>query len=821
MWKDIQFGARMLLKNPGFTLVAVLSLALGIGVNSTIFSLVNAILLKPMPVSEPGQLVEVYSGVEQFKYSVNSYADYVDLRDENDVFTGLVAHSMIRVTYTHEGQSELVLGEIVTGNYFQVLGVEPHLGRSFLPEEDQTEGTHHVAVVSHGFWQRRFGGDPSLLGNEIRVNGKVYTVVGIAPETFTGTMPGFAPELWVPTMMAEEVDSMGMQDVDNSPTGDTRLEKRGTRWLFVKGRLKPGATLEQAEAQLRTIMARLEKEYPESNEERTVNLMPASAVRLHPMIDEALAPAALLILAVVGLVLLIACANVANMLLSRASARKQEIAIRLAIGAGRARLLRQLLTESFLLSALGGVFGLVLAQWTSGLILALRPPSPVPIELDLGLDSRVFLFTLTISILAGLVFGLAPALRASRPDLVPALKNEARFEGSERRFNLKNVLVIGQIAISMILLIGAALLVRSLQNARTTDVGFALDRLAVVGIDLGLHDYSDERSEVFYRRLLERLEALPQVDSVALTQRLPLTVEISMTGIFIDGHQQSPDDDAFIVDYARVGPNYFRTLGVPLIEGRDFNSSDDEGPPVAIINEALARTYWPDQSPVGQSYHTDGLDGPTVEIIGVCRDYDVRTVGDKRPYLHTALNQEEFSSTNVIVQTPGDPATMVGRLRQELLAMEPNLIFLEADPMSQIAEVALLPVSLGAILIGAFGILGMILAAVGLYGVITYSVSRRSHEIGLRMALGAETGEVLKMVIRQVMVIAAIGVALGLAGGAAVSRVLSVALYGVNPIDPVSFGAAAILLLSVALLANYIPAKRATRIDPIIALRYE
>jgi predicted permease len=821
IWKDIQYGARMLFKNPGFTAVAVLSLALGIGVNSTIFSLVNAILLKPMPVAEPGQLVEVYSGVEQFKYSVNSYADYVDLRDENDVFSGLAAHSMIGVTYTHEGQSELVLGEIVTGNYFQVLGVEPVLGRSFLPEEDRTEGTHRVAVVSHGFWQRRFGGDTSLVGKEIRINGKVYNVIGIAPESFTGTLPGFAPELWVPTMMAEEVDSMGMQDVDNSPTGDTRLEKRGTRWLFVKGRLKPGVTREQAEAQLRTIMARLEKEYPESNEERTVNLLPASAVRLHPMLDEQLTPAAILILAVVGLVLLIACANVANMLLSRASARKQEIAIRLAIGAGRARLLRQLLTESLLLSALGGIFGLVLAQWTSGLILMLRPPSPIPIELDLGLDSRVFLFTLGISILAGLVFGLAPALRASRPDLVPALKNEARFEGGERRFNLKNVLVIGQVAVSMILLIGAALLVRSLQSARTTDVGFELERLAVVAIDLGLHDYSDERSKVFYRSMQERLEALPQVDSVTLTQRLPVTVEISMTGVFIDGHQQSPDDDAFILDYTRVGPNYFRTLGIPLIEGRDFNTADAEGPPVAIINETMARTYWPDQNPVGQRYHTDSLDGPTVEIVGVCRDYDVRTVGDKRPYLHQALNQQEFTRASVVVRTPGDPSTMVGRLRKELLAMEPNLIFLEANPMTKIIEVTLLPVSLGAVLIGTFGVLGMILAAVGLYGVIAYSVARRSHEIGLRMALGAETKEVLKMVIKQGMVIAAIGVALGLLGGAAVSRVLSVALYGVNPIDPWSFGAAAILLLSVALLANYIPAKRATRIDPIIALRYE
>jgi predicted permease len=456
--------------------------------------------------------------------------------------------------------------------------------------------------------------------------------------------------------------------------------------------------------------------------------------------------------------------------------------------------------------------------------LAFRPSEDIPITLDLGVDTRVFLFTLGISVLAGLFFGLAPALQTSRPNLVSALKNEAvGTERGERRLSVRNVLVVGQVAVSLVLLIGAGLLVRSLRTAHSTEVGFDADRLAVMGINLDHHGYSEETGKVFNRQLLERIRALPEVASAALATRLPVTLDLSMSGIYIEGHQQSPDDQPYVVDHTYVGPGYFATFGIQLLQGRDFDNRDtDDSPQVAVINETMARTYWPGEDPVGKRFHADGLDGPPIEIVGVCRDYNVRTIGEEpRPYIHWALSQTYHSTSRLVVRTNGDPSAMVGHLRQEMLAMEPDLVFIEADTMPMLIEVTLLPVRMGAVLIGLFGILGMILASVGLYGVIAYSVSRRTHEMGLRIALGAETGDVLKLVLQQGMVVVGVGIVLGLAGAAAVSRVLSSVLYGVSAVDPVSFGAAVAVLVSVAALANYIPAKRATRVDPVIALRYE
>ncbi len=553
-------------------------------------------------------------------------------------------------------------------------------------------------------------------------------------------------------------------------------------------------------------------------------MLPSSNVRFHPMVDSALTPAALLILAVVGLVLLIACANVANMLLARASTRKREIAVRLALGAGRWRLLQQLLTESLLLAGASGILGLIFAYWTAHLLLAFQPPGNISITLDLGVDARVFLFTLAISVAAALIFGLAPALRASRPDLVPSLRSEAtRGDKGERRFSLRNLLVVGQVAVSLVLLIGAGLLIRSLANAREMELGFDADRLAVMQVDLGLHGYSDEEAKIFFRRLLERVPNLPEVTSATLAGRLPLTTNINATGIYIDGHQQTPDDQPFIVDQTRIAANYFRTMGIPLVRGRDFSEVDEEdAPAVAIVNEALANLYWPGEDPIGKTFHTDGLNGPTTEIVGVSGNYKVRTVGEEpRPYVHFALSQQSSTNVNLLVRTHGDPATAVGNLRQGMLSMDPDLIFLKADTMPNVTAVMLLPVQMGAVLVGVFGLLGMVLASVGLYGVVAYSVSRRTHEIGLRMALGAETSNVLGMVVKQGMLVALVGVALGLAGAAAVSRVLSSVLYDVSPIDPLSFGAAALLLLGVALAANLIPARRAARVSPVTALRYE
>jgi predicted permease len=494
------------------------------------------------------------------------------------------------------------------------------------------------------------------------------------------------------------------------------------------------------------------------------------------------------------------------------------------MGAGRARLLRQLLTESFLLSILGGIGGLVLATWSSSLLSAFKPPGDTHVVLSFGVDVRVFLFTLGLSMLAGLVFGLAPAFRATRLDLVASLKKEAaRDEGTERRFGLRNLLVVGQVAVTLILLVGASLLVRSLQSARSMDVGFELDRLAVMEIDLGLHNYSEASGKDFYQRVLERVQALPEVSSATLARRLPLTLNRHTEGIFIEGHQQSPDDLGYPVDYTRVGPGYFKTIGIPLLEGRDLNDSDTEDAPrVAVINETMAQMYWPEESPIGERFHLYAPTGPSVEIVGVCRDYNVRTVGeDPRPYMHFSTTQSYSAHNNLLVRTTADPAHAVATLRREILAMDPDILFFESTTLASLIEITLVPVRMGAGLIGGFGVLGMMLAGVGLYGVIAYSVSRRTHELGLRMALGATTTDVIRMVLKKGMTVVLVGVGLGLLGSALLSRLLVSVLYDVSPLDPLSFGAASLVLLVVAAVANYLPARRATLVEPVVALRYE
>jgi len=483
--KDLRYGARMLLNNPGFTAVAVLSLALGIGINTTIFSVVNAVMLRPLPVMEPDQLVEVYtSDSEGYPYSTFSYPDYRDVRAESDVFSGLIAGELTFYHFSREDVTEMVFGEAVTGNYFDVLGVEARLGRMFHPEEDLTPGTHPVTVLGHGFWKRRFAEGPQIVGETIKLNGHVFTVIGVAPETFTGTMPLFSPDLWTPMAMQTV---LGLRGPDPEA-----LEKRGHRSLLVKGRLQPGATLEQAEAQLNTVMTRLSEQYPETNEDRKIHLLPTKEVRIHPFIDKAATPVAVLLMVVVGMVLLIACANVANMLLAKASVRRREIAVRLAVGASPWRLLRQLLTESILLALIGGFLGLVLAYWCVNLVHVLQPPLPISIAIDLGIDVRVLAFTLLVSLVTGVFFGLAPGFQATRQDLVSSLKDESSQGGSSsRRFGLRNILVVTQVAVSLVLLIAAGLFLRSVRNAYSADPGFETEKVAFLTYNLGLLGYPD------------------------------------------------------------------------------------------------------------------------------------------------------------------------------------------------------------------------------------------------------------------------------------------------------------------------------------------
>ena len=822
--KDLKYGFRMLLAHPGLSAVAVLSLALGIGLNTTIFSVVNSVLLRPAPVENPDELVEIYSSVpEGFEYSSTSYPDYLDFQTQAKSFSGVLGYSLMAVSLSQEGSSELIIGEIVTGNYFDVLGVDALLGRTFLPEEDRTPGSHPVVVLGHGFWQRQFVGDPDALGQTLKLNGNQYTVVGVLKPSYQGSFPGFSPDLWVPTMMAGGVEPIGIQDVQGKTTGDSRLDQRGRRWMFVKGRLAPTVTFQQARAEMMTITGRLANAYPESNEKRGVTLLPAESVRFHPMLDKPLAPVALLLLSVVGIVLLIACANVANMLLARATTRRREIAVRLAIGASRARLIRQLLAESLVLSGAGGGLGLLLALWASAFLNNYRPDFGLPIALDLGLDVRVLIFTIGLSILTGLLFGLAPALQASRADLTSALKESSTDQKAAGRFNLGNLLVVGQVALSLVLLIGAGLLVRSLIASRAAEIGFSTDPLGVITLNLDMDGYQEAQGKNFYRQALERIRTLPEVDAASVAARFPFDMNINLSDIHIDGHElTSNDDKPFVVDVTFVGVDYFRTMGISLLEGRPFRESDAEGAPgVVIVNEKLARTLWPDESAVGKYIRRDP-DSPPLEIVGVASNHKVRTVGeDPRSYLHFARAQNYNPYGSILIRSRGDASATVETVRRELLQMNPELTVMDAVSLNEQLAVSLFPVRMGSRLLGGFGFLAVLLAAIGLYGLIAYWVSQRTREVGIRMALGAETHRVMVLVLKRGMILAGLGVAIGLVASILVNQALAGILFGIPPVDFVTLAASAFILLFAALVANAVPAWRASRVHPMVALRYE
>ncbi len=822
---DLRYALRTLFKKPGFTLVAVLSLALGIGLNTTIFSVVNAVLLKRMPVADPERLVEVYSSPsEEMPYLTSSYLDYRALSDGVDAFEGLAAHALVRGIFSRDGKSELMMGEVVTGNYFDVLGIEPKLGRSFLPEEDETQGSHPVVVVSHGLWQRRLGGDPSAVGKTLRLSGVEYDVIGVAPEAFSGTIPGLAPEFWAPTAMVSKLRFSGIQSDTPSPTGTTRLEKRGSRWLFVNGRLAPGRTLEQAQAQVATVFARLEKEYPVTNEKLKGAVLPGSDVRFHPMVDSFLNQAGAVLLVAVGLVLLIACANVANMLLARASNRRREIAVRLAVGASRADLMRQLMCESLVLAGLGTLAGLAVAAAAGQILSALQPPLPIPVTFAIGIDLTVIAYAIALSIATAIFFGLAPAWRASRPDLVPALKGDsAATEGGPRRGSfLSKALVSGQLAVSLVLLVAGALLTRALFEAQNADLGFDPSGIASLSFDLGMNNYSVEEVEAFQPQMVERLEGLAGVEAVSLAVRMPLAPDISMEGVRIPGHHR-PDDDPTTIDSTYVDRSYFRVVGVPIVEGRGFDANDRKGSPgVVIVNQAMAERYWPNESALGKLIYTEGFDNPPFEIVGVARDHKVRTVGEEpRPYIHFAWAQSPSVLTTVMVRVSGRADAALPVLEREILAMNPEIVFTERSTAQEVVDVTLLPTRAGAGLLGAFGALALVLAAVGLYGVVAYSVTRRTREVGLRMALGARGSDVVRMVLSSGMRLTLVGVGIGAVASAFLAKVLEAYLYGVSAVDPISYLAAALVLLAVAGAANLVPALRASRVSPMTALRYE
>ncbi|MET0556900.1 MAG: ABC transporter permease [Vicinamibacteria bacterium] len=819
--QDLRHGARLLARRPGFTAVAVASLALGVGLNTTLFSVVNAVLLRGTAVAEPGRLVEIYSSqLEDFPYLTTSYPDYVSLREGTTAFSGLMAHTFVRGILSTGGEPAVATGESVTSNYFEVLGLQPALGRGFRADENVAEGQHPVVVLSHGLWQRRFGGRPDILGQPLELSGLRYTVVGVGPPGFAGIVPGMEAQFWVPVMMVERLTFQGIQSQEDRDPGTTRIDKRGHRWLFVKGRLAEGRTVEEARAQVDTVVARLRSEFPVTNEKLKAAVLPGAGVRFHPLLDGYVRAASGVLLAAVALVLAIACANVANMLLARGASRRRELAVRAAMGAGRARLVRQLLGESLLLAALGGTLGVLLAAWAGRLLTHARTDwLPIPVQFDFHLDGTVLAFAAGISIATTLLFGLVPALSASRLDLVPALKADATGEGSvRRRVTLRDALVVTQLALSLVLLVAGSLLARGFLAARHTDLGYDPAPVSYLSFNLQMNGYDLHRATALRKRLLADLRALPGVTGAALVTRLPLSADINMEGVRVRGRHQAQDDPD-LVDAVSVGDGYFAVVGVPIVQGRALSEDDVEaGRKVLVVNETMARKYWPGRSPLGERVYMQGFEAEPHEVVGVARDHKVRSVGEEpRPYLHDPV--EPSRGLGVAVRTSLPARQALPMLRAAVRALEPSVVFTEDVPADEVAATTTAPTRIGALLLGAFGALALVLAAVGLYGVIAYSVSMRTRELGVRLALGARPRDVLRLVLGQGARLAAVGIGAGALLSALVGRVLGSLLYGVSALDPVAYAAAAAILFAVAGVATLVPALTAARVDPLRALR--
>ncbi len=823
IWQDTRFAVRTLARSPLYVAVVVATLAIGIGINSTIFTIVNAVLLRPLPVEAPDELVEIYSLDPNIEVPVtSSYPDFRTLAESVDSLAGLTGHAMAAANLRIDQASELVYGEIVTGNYFELLGIRPRLGRLIGPRDDVVPGGHSVVVLGNAFWRDRFAADHAIVGETLGINGTPYTVIGVAPASFTGLIHSLQAQIWVPAMMSTEIDPFGIQSVDAS-AGDTRPEQRGNRWLMLKGRLAEGATVAQVQAEVDAVMKALAERYPESNEGWLASVMPAANVRIHPAADGYLSPVAALLLGMVGVVLLSACTNIASMTLSRAGARSREVAMRLALGASKTRLVRQLLTESLLLAALGGTGGLVLTVWLRGLLLRFRPPLSVPMSWNLPIDIRVVIFTFVFALAAGLAFGVVPALRGSRTDLVSALKEGAHGSQSSGRFGLRGALVVLQVAVCAVLLVGATLLTRSVRSATEVDLGFDPHGLLAYTVDLDLHNYTAEEAKQFFAAAAERIAALPEVTGITAAGRLPLSLGFNVNSVYVEGRQVAPDDPPFQTDAVTVDGRYFDTVGVPLLSGRTFDSRDTpESRRVVIVSQAFERRHFSDGA-VGERFRVGDLDAPPIEIIGVAADTKVRTVGEgPRPYVYFAREQSTSArSATLAVRHTGDGGRVRAAVRRELFALEPELVFIDDTDMTGLLGVALFPVRFAAGMLIGTGIVSLLLVSLGLYGVIAYSVAARAQEIGIRMALGATGSEVLRMVLRRGMVLVVIGAIIGAVGAAALGRSLRSVLYGVSALDPIAFGGAFLLLAVVATLANWIPARRAAMLNPIDALRSE
>ncbi|HWT02796.1 MAG TPA: ABC transporter permease [Pyrinomonadaceae bacterium] len=807
LWQDVRYGFRMLTKRPGFTVVAVISLALGIGANTAIFSVVNATLLKSLPYKDPESIVLVWGSMaaEGRNRTQVSATDVDDWRHQNGVFEDVTTYGNWSATLLGRGEPERIPGTQVGDGYFQIMGGTPLLGRVFSPEEQQ-EGKDFVVVLGHGLWQRRFGGDPAIVGQQVNLSGKPYTVVGVMPADFR-------------PLPVSLVDPQGQF---YRPVAEPHDEaERSSRHLRAIARLKPGVTLAAAQSEMNVIAKRLAQEHPESNSDYEVRLNTLSEDTVG-----GLRPTLLTLFGAVVFVLLIACANVGNLLLARSAARKKEIAVRAALGAGRVRLVRQLLTESVLLSLAGGALGLLLALWGTSLIESLGS-QVTPLLSGVQIDANVLAFTLTISLLSGAVFGLAPAMQLSRPDLNEALKEGGRSGGaSGSRSVLRSALVVAEVAMALVLLTGAGLLIKSTLRLRDVNPGFNAENLLTMNIALPSSKYPDKQSWVaFYERVLRGIESVPGVHSAGVTSVLPLSSNFDGRALAVEG-QPRPRGEELSVDLYIATPGYLRAMEIPLVKGRALDDHDTEnGQMAALVNETMARQLWPGQDPLGKRVKFPGSEKnpqPWRTVVGVVRD--VKQYGlDKEDRMQLYLPEAQFAAPymTLVVRTSSDPQGMVAAVKNEILAVDKDQAAYNVATMEQLLSDSISLRKFSMLLLLILAALALTLAAVGVYGVMAYSVAQRTHEIGIRVALGAQTRDVFRLVLMHGMAQAVAGIVIGLAGAFALTRLMSSLLFGVSATDPLTFAGVSLLLASVALLACYVPARRATKVDPMVALRYE